>query len=197
VANDQPDEPDVPDVPEAYVLPREEPDAALALRRFNDLLGNLETGLIVLLVVVLVGGAVYQVLAGLFDHRETWPYELIRYSVFFVAMSGAALAAQRQGMFHMDLVTRMFPPRMRSWLRIMTAVLAVAMCILVMRSGLDLRRGAHELNEDYEVISTGHGYLAMVVAFGLIAVHYALHAAIEVVYLANRRLPPEPPHGGH
>lgn len=168
------------------------------LRRLNDMVGTLEVAVLALLVAVLVGGAVYQVLADkVFDQRETWPYELIRYSVFFVAMTGAALAAQRQGMFHMDLVTRLFPAGMRSGLRILTALLVVAMCALVINSGLDLRRGAHELNEGYELISTSHGYVAMIVGFALIALHYVLHAAIEVVYLANRRLPPEPPHGGH
>jgi TRAP-type C4-dicarboxylate transport system permease small subunit len=183
---------------EAEAIPPDEPEAAQMLRRLNDMVGTLETAVLVLLVAVLVGGAVYQVLADkVLDQRETWPYELIRYSVFFVAMTGAALASQRQGMFHMDLVTRLFPARMRSGLRILTALLVVAMCALVINSGLDLRRGAHELNEGYELLSTGHGYVAMIVAFGLIALHYVLHAAIEVVYLANRRLPPEPPHGGH
>jgi TRAP-type C4-dicarboxylate transport system permease small subunit len=192
VANDRSDGLD------AEAIPREEPEAAQVLRRLNDLVGTVETGVLVILVAVLVGGAVYQVLAEqVLDRRETWPYELIRYGVFFVAMSGAALAAQRQGMFHMDLVTRLFPARMRSALRILTALLVIAMCGLVISSGLDLRRGSYQLNEGFEVISTAHGYVALVIAFGLIGLHYALHAAIEVVYLANHRLPPEPPHGGH
>ncbi len=189
-------DPPIPAEPEAF--PHEAPEAAQVLRRLNDLIGAFETGLLVVLVAVLVGGAVYQVLADhVFDRRETWPYEVIRYGVFFVAMTGAALASQRQGMFHMDLVTRLFPPRMRSGLRIMTAVLVVAMCVLVISSGLDLRRGSHALNEGFEVISTAHGYTALVVAFGLIGLHYVLHALIEIAYLAGGRLPPEPPHGGH
>jgi TRAP-type C4-dicarboxylate transport system permease small subunit len=188
---------DPSEIQEPDGLPREEPDAALALRRLNDLIGNIETGVLILLVTALIGGAVFQVVAGLFDQHETWPYEVIRYGVFFVAMAGAALAAQRQGMFHMDLVTRLFPPRMRSILRILTAGLVVVMCGLVIRSGMTLRAGTHEIHEDYEIISAGHGYLALMIAFALIALHYALHAAVEVVYLANRRLPPEPPHGGH
>lgn len=177
--------------------PREEPDAALALRRLNELIGGVETAALIVLVAMLVGGAVYQVVAGLFGAHDTWPYEVIRYGVFFVAMAGAALAAQRQGMFHMDLVTRLFPPRFRSILRICTAVLVVVMCALVIRVGVTLRAGTYAVNEEHEVISAGMGYLSLIIGFTLIAVHYALHAAVEVVYLANRRLPPEPPHGGH
>jgi TRAP-type C4-dicarboxylate transport system permease small subunit len=177
---------------------RGEPAAAGALRRLNDWLGSLEVGVLVVLVSVLVVGAAYQVLADwVFHRRETWPYEIIRYGVFFVAMTGAALAAQRQGMFHMDLVTRLFPPRLRSGLRIATAALAVLVCALVISSGLELQRGTHQLNEAYEIISTARGYTALVVGFGLIGIHYFLHAAIEVAYLASARLPPEPPHGGH
>jgi TRAP-type C4-dicarboxylate transport system permease small subunit len=183
---------------EAEAFPGEAPEAAQILRRLNELLGTLETGVLVILIAVLIGGAVYQVLADqVFGQRETWPYEIIRYGVFFVAMTGAALASQRQGMFHMDLVTRLFPPRMRSGLRIMTAVLVVAMCALVISSGLDLRRGSHELNEGHELISTAQGYFALVIAFALIGVHYVLHALIEISYLVSGRLPPEPPHGGH
>ncbi len=177
--------------------PREEPDAALALRRLNDLLGGLETAVVIGLVAMLIGGAVYQVVAGLLGKHDTWPYEVIRYGVFFVAMAGAALAAQRQGMFNMDLLTRLFPPRFRSMLRILIAVLVVVMCALVIRVGVTLRAGTFALNEDHEVISAGMGYLSLIIGFALIAVHYAIHAAIEVVYLVNRRLPPEPPHGGH
>jgi TRAP-type C4-dicarboxylate transport system permease small subunit len=192
------DRPD-PLEPEAHPEPpRDEPAAAGSLRRLNDLIGTLEIAVLAALVAILVVGAVYQVFVDwLFERRETWPYELIRYSVFAVAMTGAALAAQRQGMFHMDLVTRMFPPRVRAGLRIMTAALAVAMCALVIISGLELQRGTHKLNEAFEIISTARGYTALVLGFGLIALHYFLHAAIEVAYLAAGRLPPDPPHGGH
>jgi TRAP-type C4-dicarboxylate transport system permease small subunit len=179
-------------------VPPDEPAAARALRRIDGALGLVEVGLLILFLAILIGTAVYQVIADqLLGNRETWPYELIRYGVFAVAMSGGALAAQRQGMFNMDLVTRKFGPRLRSILRIATAVLVAALCFQVVRSGLDLRSGQEQLIEAYELISPARAYGLLVAGFSLIALHFLLHGAIEVIYLAGGRLPPEPPHGGH
>jgi TRAP-type C4-dicarboxylate transport system permease small subunit len=112
-------------------------------------------------------------------------------------MMGLALAAQRQGMFHMDLMTRLFPARLRSGLRIATAVMVVVLCGLVIQYALRYREGSHAFTESYEVISVANAYLAAVIGFALVAIHFALHAGIEVVYLARGKVPPDPPHGGH
>lgn len=179
-------------------VPPDEPAAAARLRKIDAALGSVEVGLLLIFLVMLIGAAVYQVIADkALDERPTWPYELIRYGVFFVAMAGAALAAQRQGMFNMDLVTRKFSRRGRSILRIATAFLIAVLCFLVIRAGLELRAGSLTFNESHEYLSAGHGYLALSIGFSLIALHFLLHAFIEIAYLASGRLPPEPPHGGH
>jgi TRAP-type C4-dicarboxylate transport system permease small subunit len=183
---------------EAGPPPTDEPPAAAALRRIDEGIGRAETGILIVLVTMLVGVAVYQVvLDKLFDERPTWPYEVVRFSVFFVAMMGASLAAQRKGMFNMDLVTRKFSPRARSYLRIATAVLVAVLCGLVLKTALTLRANTFALKEEHEVFSAADGYLALIAGCGLIAVHFVLHAVIEVVYLASGKIPPDPPHGGH
>jgi TRAP-type C4-dicarboxylate transport system permease small subunit len=142
--------------------------------------------------------AVYQVIADkAFDHRPTWPYEVVRFSVFFVAMAGAVLAAQRKGMFHMDLVTRRFSPRGRSILRVATAVLVAILCVLVIKTAITLRANTFATKEEHEIVSNAHGYAALIIGMALIALHFLLHALIEVLYLASGKIPPDPPHGGH
>lgn len=173
--------------------PADEPRAAAALRRINEGIGRVEIATLGLLIVILITSALIEI----FDPMATWTDEVTRYTVFFVAMSGIALAAQRQGMFHMDLVTRLFPPRVRSGLRIATAVMVVVLCGLVIRYALLYRAGSYKFTESYEIISVANGYMAAVIGFALVAVHFALHASIEVVYLARGKLPPDPPHGGH
>lgn len=174
-------------------VPADEPRAATALRRLNEGIGRVEIGVLGLLILLLITSTVVDMLATM----ATWPDEVTRYSVFFVAMMGLALAAQRQGMFHMDLVTRMFPARVRSGLRIATGVMVVILCGLVIQYALRYRAGSHQFNESYELISVANGYLAAVIGFGLVAIHFALHAAIEVAYLTSGKVPPDPPHGGH
>jgi TRAP-type transport system small permease protein len=178
--------------------PADEPAAAARLRRIDEGIGRAETGVLIVLVTMLVGVAVYQVILDkLMDERPTWPFEVIRYSVFFVAVTGASLAAQRKGMFNMDLVTRKFSPRGRAILRIATAVLVAIMLTLVIKVALTLRANTFTTKEAHEVFAEADGYTALIVGAGLIAVHFVLHAVIEVVYLVNGKVPPDPPHGGH
>ena len=173
--------------------PAGEPRAAALLRRLNDGIGRIEVGILALLVAALIGSAVYDMV----DPKATWSDEVARYAVFFVAMAGMALASQRQGMFHMDLVTRMFPARLRSGLRIAAAILVAILCGLVIKYALVYRANSYNVIEDYEVISVATGYLALIAGFALVAVHFALHAAVEIAHLAAGRVPPDPPHGGH
>ncbi len=183
---------------EAAPPPADEPPAAARLRRIDEGIGRVETGALIVLVTMLVGIAVYQVILDkLMDERPTWPFEVIRYSVFFVAMMGASLAAQRKGMFNMDLVTRKFSPRGRAILRIGTAVLVAVLLALVIKAALTLRANTFTTKEAHEVFKEADGYTALIVGAGLIALHFVLHAVIEVIYLASGKIPPDPPHGGH
>ena len=178
--------------------PADEPPLAARLRRVDEGIGRAEVAVLIVAVTMLVGVAVYQVIADkLMDHRPTWPYEVVRYSVFFVAMAGASLAAQRKGMFNMDLVTRKFSARGRSFLRIGTAGLVAVLCTLVINAALTQRANTFKKNESHEVFSEADGYMALILGMALISLHFLLHAVIEIVYLANRKIPPDPPHGGH
>jgi TRAP-type C4-dicarboxylate transport system permease small subunit len=179
-------------------LPLDSPPAARTLNRLNAALGTLEVAILALCTIALVGVAAYFALASkLLGRQETWPFEVIRYMVFFVAMAGGALAAQRQGMFNMDLLTRRLSGRTRAVLRIATALLVATLCLLVVRSGFDLRANAAAMTEDHEVISEGVAVLALIGGFGLIALHVLLHAAVDAAFLAAGRIPPDPPQGGH
>jgi len=183
---------------EAAPPPADEPPLAARVRRVDEGIGRAETGVIIVAVCMLIGVAVYQVILDkLFDERPTWPYEVVRFSVFFVAITGASLAAQRKGMFNMDLVTRKFSPRGRSYLRIATAVLVAVLLALVINTALTLRTNTFSTKEAHEVFANADGYLALIAGCGLIAIHFVLHAVVEIIYLANGKIPPDPPHGGH
>jgi TRAP-type C4-dicarboxylate transport system permease small subunit len=176
----------------------DEPRAAAVVRRIDDFLGAVETAIAISIVTGLILVAVGQVVADkAFGLHPTWPDEVIRNFVFFVAMSGAVLAAQRKGMFNMDLVTRYFRPRVRSVLRIGAALLIAQMCGLVVRTGIAQRADTLKVTQTHEVISPATAYLALIIGFSLIALHFLLHAAAEIIHLAAGKVPPDPPHGGH
>jgi TRAP-type C4-dicarboxylate transport system permease small subunit len=173
------------------------PPAARAIRRLNGLLGVIEEVAVAVSLGILIVVSVWFAYATKVRHSTaTWPYEIIRYAVFFIAMSGAALAAGRQGMFNMDLVTRSFAPRTRSYLRIGGGLIVAVLCALVVRGALDLH-GHAAARDDHEILAEAHAVLAFVVGFALIGVHYLLHALAEVACWLAGQVPPDPPHGGH
>ena len=179
-------------VPEARVLDGE-PGGARALRQLNDWMGRIETGALALLLALLVGTGVYQTVAAhFFEKNATWPYEIIRYCVFFIAMTGASLAAARSRMINMDVVTRLLKPKTRAGLRVATSLFVVAVCFLLFKGGMDMRDTAAGRNEGYDYISPSTGLLALPLGALVIGLHFLLHAVIDVMWLAGGKLPPEP-----
>src|SRR5690606_14241225 len=93
--------------------------------------------------------------------NHTWPYEVIRYSVFVTAMAGAALAAGRQSLLNMDLVTRAVGPRTRTLLRIATNLAALLACVLLIRGGFEVSTTAAAEAAEYDLIPAPVGLLAL------------------------------------
>jgi TRAP-type C4-dicarboxylate transport system permease small subunit len=185
-------------LPEARAVEGGEPAGARALRQLNDWLGRIETGALALLLALLVGTGVYQTIAAhFFEKNETWPYEIIRYSVFFIAMTGASLAAAKSRMINMDVVTRLLQPKTRAALRVATSLFAVAVCFILFKGGMDMRDTAAGRNEGYDYISPSNGLLALPLGAILIGFHFLLHAVIDVLWLTGGKVPPEPEHAAH
>lgn len=171
---------------------RAAPPGVEALRRLDRALGLAEQGVLVVGLAALVGVSAWQLFAGLvLKQHETWPYEVIRYAVFFVAMAGAALAAQRSQMMTMDALTRLLAPRLRVGLRVVLSIAVVVACFLLIRGGLDVRELTKNLNEEYDVISPGLGMLPLPIGAALIGVHTVLHSLVDLLYLVRGDLPPE------
>ena len=80
------------------------------------------------------------------------------------------------------------PGRLRSGLRIATAVMVVVLCGLA--SSTPCATGKARTPSPRATRSFGgQRYLAAVIGFALVAIHLALHAGIEVVYLAAASAP--------
>lgn len=168
-----------------------EPIPIPGLRALDRALGQIEHVLVAASLLALIFVGTYQSVAShIFDSNASWPFEIIRYAVFFVAMSGAALAAQRQRMISMDFVCRLLPPRGKVLVRLAIGVFVVFLCVLLYQGGMQLRDGAMQSSEPYEHISPATGLLALPFGAALIALHYALHVVIDALYLARGELPP-------
>ena len=170
--------------------PHNEPSAVRSVRTINNAVGTAEQALLVLFMALLIGVAVLQVAANKFFDKG-WPatFELIRNSVFFVAMTSAALCAQADKMIAMDFITRVVKPKTRAYLRVSTRVFTIVICIFLVIGGWIVREGVAA--EDYELMKPATVLLALPVGAGLIALHTLLYLIIDVIYISRGEPTPE------
>src|SRR5262245_66591949 len=85
-----------------------------ALTRVDRAIALVERAALFLVLLLLVGVAVYQSLRRhFFPPSPFWVAEVVRYSVFFLGLVGAALATQSDRLFNIDMLTRLISPRGR------------------------------------------------------------------------------------
>ncbi|MBI4511242.1 MAG: TRAP transporter small permease [Deltaproteobacteria bacterium] len=166
-----------------------EPGIISALRAVDRGLAKAEEIALVSCLVVLVLLGVYQAWTrNVMPPCPFWIDELIRYSVFFIGLLGAALAAQSDSLINIDMLTRLLSPRARMVVRIVTAMFTVYVCWLLVRGGLALRQIVAD--EKGEIIRTGTAVMALPLAATLIGLHVAIHAFVDAFYLITNRPPP-------
>lgn len=170
---------------------RAEPPALVTtIERLDGALGTAEHAFLVLALFSLIGVGTYQFIASrLFSVNDTWPFEALRYLVFFCAMGGASLAAQKGRMISMDFLARKLPSRGRVVLRIFVSLFVVFACFLLFKGGMTVRDAVS--GEEYDLIKPSTAFLALPVGGVLIGLHYLLHSIVDAIYLANGQIPPE------
>jgi TRAP-type C4-dicarboxylate transport system permease small subunit len=178
---------------EGHEPPPDEPSFVKLVRKIDVGFAHVEEVILLVLLAILMLVGIYAVVARkVFEGQPeytAWTFVVIRYAVFFIGLTGAALATQGDRLFNIDSFTRMFSPRGRLVVRIVTALFTVFVCFLVFRASLALRGVVAD--EGSEVIPPGIGVLALPVAFVLIMGHISLHVAIDVYYLTHGKVPPE------
>ncbi len=94
--------------------PVDEPSGVALLRRANKAVGVVEQAVLAALLLTLITAAILQAIYGNLLNRELgWSDEVIRYSVYYIAMISAAFAAGRQRMISMDILTRVMTARQK------------------------------------------------------------------------------------
>ncbi len=167
--------------------------AAMVLR-LDQSLAKIELAFVSIFVVALVLIGVYQfAITTVLKGRVDWADEMIRFLVFFTAMSAAALAAQQRRMMAIDFVPRLLSAKKRTIVRILLALFVVFICALLVWAGW-LNRESQLLTEQSSdhIISIPDAMLAFPLGIGLIGVHFLFQAIIDGSFLLRRLTPPEP-----
>jgi TRAP-type C4-dicarboxylate transport system permease small subunit len=167
-----------------------EPGPVPTLRAIDRALARIESVAVTIFLFVLIFVGVFGALKRNFaPPAPFWTDEAIRYSVFFIGLVGAALAAQSERLFNIDMFTRALKVRGKLVMRILAAAFTLYVCWMFFTGSLALRQIL--VDEKGEVIDPKWGVLSMPAAAILIGVHMLLHIAIDVYYLASGHAPPE------
>ena len=86
------------------------------MRRLARWLNYLEDGLIVLILFMMIGLAVYQIiLRNLFSSSLVWVEPLLQNAVLWVGLLGAMIASRRDEHIRIDLINNRLTPAARRW----------------------------------------------------------------------------------
>lgn len=175
--------------PDTEAADSDQPGFIRGLLAIDRIVGLIEhAALAVLLASLILLGFMQAVGRNAFQWSPAWTFELLRYSVFFIAMFGAALAAHTKQLIAMDVLTRALSPRNRLVVQVVTGLFVIFVCYLLIDGGLKVRHILAE-EEDYHYISPATGALALPVGSALIAFHVLVQTAVRVAHLVRGTLP--------
>jgi C4-dicarboxylate transporter, DctQ subunit len=102
------------------------------MRRFARWLNHLEDGLIVLILMAMIGLAVYQiVLRNMFGSSMVWVEPLLQNGVLWIGMLGAMIASRRDEHIRIDLLHNYLPAKARRWLAVVIDLFTCVICAVV------------------------------------------------------------------
>jgi TRAP-type C4-dicarboxylate transport system permease small subunit len=192
----------LPASPPGHHVPADFPAPIRALAALSRALAVVEGVGIAVCLVSLVGLAVFQFVArnlrlhGLLavPAPPTWIDGVIRHAVFVLGFLGAAYATFTGRHIRVDAITRLFGPRARLFIRMVTALAALVICVLVTRAAYDFllvcREEAAEVGNEGQLFTSARGALVIIVGVVLVGFHFAIQVVIDAVYALSGRPPP-------
>lgn len=152
-------------------------------------LETLETGLVAVLLLGLLGLSFAQVVLRQFHGGWLWADPLIRHLVLWIAFAGGALAASRSRHIRIDALGRLLKGRAAVGLRLLLEAFTVWISWRLAGAGLDLVKMSQEYGDRIDGLDWPAWAMqaAIPVGFALIGFHALLNLTL---LLAGEPLPP-------
>jgi TRAP-type C4-dicarboxylate transport system permease small subunit len=182
-------------------VPAEFPAPVRALAAVSRALAVAEGVGIGVCLVSLIGLAVFQLVArNLRLHGAPWMASpdwidgVIRHSVFVLGFLGAAYATFTGRHIRIDAITRLVKPRLRMGVRIVTALAALVVCVVVVRAALEFlevcRQEESEVGNQGQLFTSARGAMVIIGGVALIGFHFFVQLVLDAVYVVTGRPPP-------
>lgn len=102
------------------------------MRRLYRWLSHVEDGLIVLILLMMIGLAVYQiVLRNMFGSSLVWIEPVLQNAVLWIGLLGAMIASRRDEHIRIDLLNNYLKPAARRWLAMAIDLFTCGICAVV------------------------------------------------------------------
>jgi TRAP-type C4-dicarboxylate transport system permease small subunit len=123
-----------------------------------------------------------------------WIDGVIRHAVFVLGFLGAGYATFSGRHIRVDALTRLLRPRARLAVRMVTALAAVIVCVLITRAAYDFllvcREESAEVGNEGQLFTSARGAMVIIAGVVLVGFHFLVQIAIDAVYVLGGRPPP-------
>lgn len=149
----------------------------------------LETGLLVILLLSIIGLSTAQiVLRNFFDLGFYWSEGVLQTLVLWIALIGAVAASRSDRHISISLVDTLVGPRLKCAIKALTHAFAAVMSGLLTWFSLDFVMTTREYGDvAFGTVPAWILQLALPVGFGLIGYRYILFFLVELVRLISGR----------
>jgi TRAP-type C4-dicarboxylate transport system permease small subunit len=150
-----------------------------------------EYSLAVALAILIFSGVYSAVCLNFFPPNPAWPPELIKVSVFFLGLMGAALATQSDRLFNIDMFMRSLSTRGKLVMRVLTGLFTIYICYYLFAAAWPtVMTTTTEMHVEAPTVPAPYHVIILPVSICLIAFHLAIRVIVDVYYLASGKAPP-------
>jgi len=163
------------------------------MRRLARWLNHLEDGMIVLILLMMIGLAVYQiVLRNVFSSSLVWVEPLLQNAVLWIGLLGAMIASRRDEHIRIDLINTWLKPSARRWLAMVVDLFTCAVCAVVAwYSMLFLFEEMGQGGNAFPGVPSWILQAMIPIGFSVISVRYLIMFFLDLLHL---RPPMQEPH---
>jgi C4-dicarboxylate transporter, DctQ subunit len=163
------------------------------MRRLGRWLNHIEDGLIVFILLMMIGLAVYQiVLRNVFSSSLVWVEPLLQNAVLWIGLLGAMIASRRDEHIRIDLVNSYLKPETRRWLAMLVDLFTCAICAVVAWYSMEFLFGEMEQGGNAFPGVPSWILQAMIpIGFSVISLRYLIMFFLDLLHL---RPPMQEPH---
>ena len=153
------------------------------LRLWNERLARTETRLLLLIVLIMVFLSTLQIiLRKLFNFGILWGDTFLRHLVLWVSFIGASIATKNNKHINIDLLNRLFSPKVQKFLQVVIHLFSMFIAILLTRASLTFVMDEREFGSViFGNVPAWYFQVIIPIGFALMSARFLINAILTLV----------------